>query len=74
MGVFFTLMSWSNKNKSCMRVDKREFVRVSSQLSCPGQTRTRTARELIRVASVNFYGNFLNFHVLVKREQELHES
>ena len=26
MGVFSTLMSWSNENKSCMRVDKREFL------------------------------------------------
>ena len=56
-----------------MSADKREFAWEFSLLSCPGQTRTRTARELIRVASVNSYGNFLNFHVLVKREQELHE-
>ena len=40
MRVFSTLMSWSNENKSCMRVDEREFVREFSHLSCPGQTRT----------------------------------
>ena len=49
MRVFSTLMSWSNENKSCMRVDKREFVWEFSQLSCPGQTRTRVAWELMRV-------------------------
>ena len=26
MRVSLTLMSWSNENKSCMRVDKREFA------------------------------------------------
>ena len=26
MRVFSTLMSWSNESKSCMRVDRREFV------------------------------------------------
>ena len=36
-----------------------------SQLSCPGQTRTRIARELM------MYGRFVNFHILVKQEQEL---
>ena len=42
-----TLMSWSNENKSCMRVDKRgEFAWEFRQLSCPGQTRTRVAWEL----------------------------
>ena len=30
--VFSTLMSWSNKNESCMRVEKRESVRVFSTL------------------------------------------
>jgi hypothetical protein len=29
-----------------MRVEKREFAREFSQLSCPGQTKTRVAREL----------------------------
>ena len=37
---FFTLMSWSNENKNCMRVDKREFLSEFSQFSCPGLTRT----------------------------------
>jgi hypothetical protein len=39
--VFSTLMPWSNENKSCMRVEKREFASGFSQLSCPCQTRTR---------------------------------
>ena len=34
MRVFSTLMSWSNENKSCMRVDKPKFVLEFSQLSC----------------------------------------
>ena len=48
MRVFSTLVSLSKMNKSCMRVDKRESVKEFSQLSCPGQTRTRVAREVIR--------------------------
>ena len=43
MRVFSTLMSRSNENKSYMRVEKREFVCEFSQLSCPGQMRTRVA-------------------------------
>jgi hypothetical protein len=39
-------MPWSNKDKSCMRVEKREFAWEFSQLYCPGQTRTRVAWEL----------------------------
>ena len=66
-----TLMSWSNENKSCMRVDKREFTWEFHQLSCPGQTRTRVAWEL---TSESLHESFINSHVLVKREQELHES
>ena len=53
MRVFSTLTSWSNENKSCMRVmrvDKRELT------------------------SESLYESFLDSHVLVKREQELHES
>ena len=45
MRVLLTLVSWSNENKSCMRVDKREL-----------------------------YESSFNSRVLVKREQELHES
>ena len=40
MRVFLTLMSWSNENKNCMRVDKREFLSEFSQFSRPGLTRT----------------------------------
>ena len=71
MRVSSTLMSWSNENKSCMRVDKREFAWEFHQLSCPGQTRTRVAWEL---TSESLHGSFINSHVLIKREQELHES
>jgi hypothetical protein len=53
------------------RNEKREFASEFSQLSCPGQTRTRVAWELRRES---LHQNFLNSQVLVKREQELHES
>jgi hypothetical protein len=55
---FSTFMSRSNENKSCMRVEKREFAREFSQLSCPGQTRTRVARELMRVEKREFAREF----------------
>ena len=71
MRVSSTLMSWSNENKTCMRVDKREFTWEFHQLSCSGQTRTRIAWEL---TSESFHKSFINSHVLVKREQDLHES
>ena len=46
MRVFSTFMSWSNKNKSCIRIDKRGFEWQFSQLSCPGEiTRTRVGYE-----------------------------
>jgi 3'-phosphoadenosine 5'-phosphosulfate sulfotransferase len=64
-------MPWSNENKTCMRVEKREFTSEFSQLSCPGQTRKKVAWEL---RSESLHQSFLNSHVLVKREQELHES
>ena len=66
-----TPMSWSNVNKSCMSVDKRELAWEFHQLSCPGQTRTRVAWEL---TSERLHESFINSHVLVKREQELYES
>jgi hypothetical protein len=46
MKVFTTLVPRSNMNKSCMRVEKGEFAWEISQLSCPGQKRTRVAWEL----------------------------
>ena len=64
-------MLWSNENKSCVRVEKREFTWEFSQLSSLGQTRTRVAWEL---KSESLHESFLNFHCLIKREQELHES
>ena len=45
MRVSSTLMSWSSENKSCMRVDKRDFTWEFHQLSCLGQTRTRELPE-----------------------------
>jgi hypothetical protein len=54
-----------------MRIGKREFASEFSQLSWPGQTRTRVAWEL---RSESLHENFLNSHDRVKREQELHES
>ena len=71
MRVFWTFIAWSNENKSCMRVDKREFTWEFSQLSLLDQTRTRVAWEL---TSESLHESFLNFHCLIKREQELHES
>ena len=41
-----------------MRVDKREFVWQFSQLSCPGQTRTRVTWELMRVDKREFVWQF----------------
>ena len=41
-----------------MRVDKREFVREFSQLSRPGQTKTRVACELMRVDKREFVREF----------------
>jgi predicted transcriptional regulator len=71
MRVFPTFIAWSNENKSCMRVQKREFTWEFSQLSLLDQTRTRVAWEL---TSESLHQSFLNFHCLIKREQELHES
>ena len=55
MRVSSTLVSWSNENKSCMRVDKREFAWEFHQLLCSGQTRTRVAWEL---TSESLYESF----------------
>jgi hypothetical protein len=71
MRVFSTFVFRSNENKSCMGVENREFAWESSQLLCPGLTRTRVAWEL---RSESLHESFLNFHAPVKREQELHEN
>ena len=71
MRVFSTFIAWSNENKSCMRVDKREFTWEFSDLSLLDQTRSRVAWEL---TSESLHESFLNFHCLIKQEQELHES
>ena len=47
MRIFLTLLSWSNENKSCTRV-----------VCCPGRTRTRVARELMRVDKLEFVWEF----------------
>jgi hypothetical protein len=51
-------MPRSNENRSCMRVEKREFAWEFSQLSCLGQTRTRVAWELMRVEKREFAWEF----------------
>ena len=71
MRVFPTFIAWSNENKSCMRVEKREFTWEFSQHSLLDQTRTRVAWVL---RSESFHESFLNIHCLIKREQELYES
>ena len=71
MRVSSTFIAWSNENKSCMRVDKREFTWGFHQLSLLDQTRTRVAWELTSESS---HESFINFHCVIKREQELHES
>jgi hypothetical protein len=67
--TFFSSSTWSNENKSCMKIDKQEFTWEFSQLSLLDQTRTRVAWEL---TSESLHESFLNFHCLIKREQELH--
>ena len=52
-----------NENKSCMRVDRREFAREFHQLLCPGQTRTKVAREL---TGESLLESFISSCVLVK--------
>ena len=70
MRVFSTFIAWSNENKSCMRVEKREFTWEFSQRSLLDQT------SCMRVDKREFtyHESFLNIHCLIKREQELHES
>jgi hypothetical protein len=66
MRVFSTLMSHTPVKRReqelhgvVMRVEKREFVWKFSQLSCPGQTRTRVAWELMmRVEKREFAWEF----------------
>jgi hypothetical protein len=63
------------ENKSCVRVEKREFAWEFSQLSCPGQTRTRVAWELMRVEKREFAWECSQpSSAPVKREHELRES
>ena len=71
MRVSSTITAWSNENKSCMRVDKREFTWEFCQLSLLDQTRTRVAWKL---TSESLHESFVNNHCLIKREQELHEN
>ena len=73
--VFPTLMSWSNENKNCMRVDKREFVPMivlSTQMSWSNEKsfmivgESRQASICIRVLDSHY--------VLVKQQQKFHET
>ena len=66
MRVFSTLMSCSNTNKSCRRVDKswwswqaRVCMWVLSTLESLGHTRTRVAWELMRVDKREFVSEFV---------------
>ena len=56
--VIGTLMSWSNENKSCMRVDESRETRVCMRaftgLLCLSQARTKVARGLTRVEKREF--------------------
>ncbi len=49
-----TILSRSNENKSCMKVEKQDFASEFSQLLSPLQTKTRVACELMRVDKREF--------------------
>jgi hypothetical protein len=68
MRVFSTFIAWSNENKSCMRVEKREFtdMRVFSTFIAWSNENKTVAWEL---TSESLHGSFLNFHRLIKREE-----
>jgi hypothetical protein len=57
-----------------MRVEKREFAWEFSQLSCPGQTRTRVARELMRVEKREFAWEFSQLSCPGQRRTRVDES
>ena len=57
MRVFSTVRSWSNENKSCMRVDKQAFVLDFSELSCPGYTISQVIYPYTSLEIRNFYSN-----------------
>ena len=67
MRVSSTFIAWSNENNSCMRVDKWEFTWEFRELSLLDQTGTRVAWEL---RSESLHDSFINFHCLIKREQD----
>jgi hypothetical protein len=66
-----SLLDQTRTRAGAVRVEKREFPWEFSQLSLLDKTRTRVAWEL---TSEGLHESFLNFHFLIKREQELHES
>ena len=72
MRVPSTFIAWSNENKSCMRVDKREFTWMFSQLSLLDQTRTRVARATLYMkvfsAFVTWSNENKNYIRVEKRE------
>jgi hypothetical protein len=69
--VFSTLMPWSNENKSCMRVEKREFVR---ELRSESLYESFLNSHALVKREQELHESFLNSRVPVKQEQELHES
>jgi hypothetical protein len=74
MRVFSTPMPRSNENKSCMRVEKREFAWEFSQLPRPIKREQELHESWWELASESLHESVLNSHAPVKREQELHES
>ena len=62
MKVFSTLMYWSNENKSCTRVDKREF-RVFSTLSQPNENKS-----CMRIEESLHWSEFENSSLLRRHE------
>jgi hypothetical protein len=68
---FLTFITWSNENKSCMRVDKQEFT---WEFSITFIAWSNENKSCMRIDKREFTWEFSNFHCLIKREQELHES
>ena len=71
MRVFSTFIAWSNENKSCMKVDKRELTWEFAQLSLLDQTRTRVAWQATTLTSESLHESFLKF---IKSPQARNET
>jgi hypothetical protein len=72
--VFSTRMSRSNENKSCMRVDESREVSVCTRVFSTRMPRSNENESWWESRSESLHESFLNSHVPVKQEQELHES